>query len=212
MQHNNSGFYAAAAILLTAASFLYSWKYLVPSYQKNLETLAKTNKEIELSKVKLESLQNTKNSLDQLGTIVDQLFISVPADKDAPDLITELEAIGVKNKIVIPSIQIADATAATPATAGTAAPAPTSNAIAVSFSINGSFEDLNHMITDLEKDIRFTNIKSLTFSSSSDNKTMSLSVQLEVYRRSSSLLLGAGSAASAGTSATTGSNAGTGVQ
>lgn len=212
MQRSNSGFYAAAAVLLAVASFLYSWKYIIPNYQKNLEALAQTNKEIELAKVKLESLQNTKNSLDQLGTIVDKLFISVPKDKDTPNLITELEAIGAKNKIIIPSIQIAEAVAAAPSDAASA-PAPASNAISVSFSINGSFESLSKMIVDLEKDIRFTNIKSLTFSTSSDNKTTSLALQLEVYRRSSTSALSETSLGAAfQTGAQTQSNTAAGVK
>lgn len=188
--NNSKGFYATMAVLLTVASFIYAWKFIIPSYQKNLEAIAKTNKEIELAKAKLESLQKTKTSLDQLGDIVDRLFIAVPADKNTPDLITELEAIATKSETIIPSIQIADSSAPTAGAAPVAgAPVALPNAIAVSFSVNGTYENLNKMITALEKDIRFTNIKSLTFGASDDKKTISLAVQLEVYKRTAPIPL-----------------------
>ena len=188
MQRNNSGFYAMAAVLLTAASFLYAWKFVVPDYQKNLEGIERTNKEIDLAKVKLESLQKTKNSLNQLGDVVDKLFLAVPADKDAPNLITELEAIATKYDTIIPSIEANDSTGLANPSAGNTAvsPAPSSNAIMVSFSVQGSFENLNKMISTLENDIRFTNIKSLTFAVTPDNKETSLAIQMEVYKRGSS--------------------------
>jgi Tfp pilus assembly protein PilO len=185
--------------MIALASFIYCWKSIIPDYQKNQEALAKTNKEIELSKAKLESLQNTKNSLAQLGDIVDRLFISVPADKDTPNLITELEAIATKSETVIPSIQISEAAPSKDTKA------PAKNAISVSFSVNGTYENLNKMITALEKDIRFTNIKSLTYSVTPDAKTTSLALQLEVYKRDASVIV---STSSTSASATAQSGAG----
>lgn len=188
MQRNSSGFYAMAAVLLTAASFLYAWKFVVPDYQKNLAGIERTNKEINLAKVKLESLQKTKTSLNQLGDIVDKLFLAVPADKDAPNLITELEAIAAKYETVIPSIEANDSTGLANPSVGSAAvsPAPSTNAVLISFSVQGSFENLNKMISTLESDIRFTNIKSLTFAVTPDNEETSLAIQMEVYKRGSS--------------------------
>ncbi len=195
MKRSNSGFYGLLAVLIAVASFVYCWKQIIPAYQKNQEQVAKVNKEIELSKVKLESLQTTKNSLDQLGDIVNRLFIAIPSDKDTPNLITELEAIAAKSETIIPSIQIASAAAQAPAS-GAAAATP-KNAVSVSFSVNGTFENLNKMITALEKDIRFTNIKSLTYSVSSDGKTTSLALQFEVYKRESSAVTASSTASAA---------------
>lgn len=193
MQKSNSGFYAAAAVLLTLASLFYVWKFILPEYQKTQGEIAQADKEISAGKLKLDSLQSTKVGLDGLGDLVDRLFLAVPEDKDTPNLITELEAIAAKSKMYLPSIQISDVAASstsTPAdTSATATATQTAvsglNPIGISLSVSGNFSQLNQFLTDLEKDIRFTNIKSTTLSSSDDG--MSLSVQIEVYKRAAVL-------------------------
>lgn len=194
MQKSNSGFYAALAVLISLASLFYTYKYILPQYQKNQSDIAKVDKEISAAKIKYDSLQSTKNSLDQLGDIVDKLFIAVPEDKDTPNLITELEVMAAKYKMVIPSIQIADST-----TAGTAAAVPTGtastlstgiNPVSVSFALTGDFTQLSQFLAQLEKDIRFTNVKSITLASSEGND-MSFSVQVEVYKRTATAVAGA---------------------
>lgn len=185
MHKSNTGFYAAVAVLLIGASFLYSWKFLVPSHQKKQSEIVKTEKEIEAAKAKLNSLGTTKASLDELGPVVSKMFIAIPEDKDLPNLITEFEALAAKHETVIPGFQISDASAATVAPTTGAAPVSAGNSTLVSFTVNGNFEKLNQFVSSLEKDIRFINLKSLTFSTSEDGKTISLAVQLEVYHRGS---------------------------
>jgi len=185
MQKSNSGFYAAAAVILTLASLFYVWKFVLPEYQKTQGEIARVDNEISAGKIKLDSLQSTKVGLDNLGELVDRLFLAVPEDKDAPNLITELEAIAAKSKMYLPSIQISDG-AISSASADTAVSTTTQtnsalNPISISLSVSGNFDQLNQFLTDLEKDIRFTNVKSLTLSSG--NEAMSLSVQMEVYKR-----------------------------
>jgi Tfp pilus assembly protein PilO len=180
MQKSNSGFYSAIAVILVLASFLYAWKFLVPDYQKTQTELAKTNREIDSMRIKLESLNMAKTSMDSMGDTVNKLFLSIPGDKDSPNLITELEAIATKAKTYMPSISISDGSAAA---AAVASAAPTSNAITVSFTVNGAFGDLNQLITDLEKDIRFTNIRSITYTYDKKSQANSLALQLDVYKR-----------------------------
>ncbi|MFA4996177.1 MAG: type 4a pilus biogenesis protein PilO [Patescibacteria group bacterium] len=185
MQKSNSGFYAAAAVILTLASLFYAWKFILPEYQKTQGEIAQADKEISAGEIKLDSLQSTKVGLDSLGDLVDRLFLAVPEDKDTPNLITELEAIATKSKMYIPSIQISDGAAS--ANMGTDTAATTTqavsglNPISISLSVTGDFGQLNQFLMDLEKDIRFTNVKSVTLSSSDEG--MSLAVQMEVYKR-----------------------------
>ena len=191
MQKSNSGFYAAAAVLLSLASLFYVWKFILPEYQKTQGEIAQAEDEISAGKLKLDSLQSTKVGLDSLGDLVDRLFIAVPEDKDTPNLITELEAIATKNKMYIPSIQISDAAASSASTSADASATTTQtatsglNPISISLSVTGDFGQLNQFLTDLEKDVRFTNVKSVTLSSSDEG--MSLSVQMEVYKRAAVL-------------------------
>ncbi|MCL5410321.1 MAG: type 4a pilus biogenesis protein PilO [Patescibacteria group bacterium] len=187
MQKSNSGFYTAAAVMLTLASLFYTWKFILPSFQKTQGEIAQTNEEITAAKAKLDSLQSTKTSLDQLGDLVNKLFIAVPEDKDSPNLITELEAMAAKSKLIIPSIQISDsgstaASTTTAATTGGTASTSNSGAIGVSFSITGDFAQLNQFLVALEKDIRFTNVKSLTLAEGKDGG-LTCSIQVEVYKR-----------------------------
>jgi Tfp pilus assembly protein PilO len=193
MQKSNSGFYAAAAVMLAFASLFYSWKFILPEYQKTQTEISQADGEISAAKLKLDSLSTTKNNLDQLGDLVNKLFIAVPEDKDTPNILTEFEAIGVKNKLSIPSIQISDGGTGTNAGA-TGAVAPTSsvvNPISVSFSVNGSFDQLSQFLTAIEKDIRFSSVKSLSYALGEEG-SLSLSVQVEVYKRSAATVTDAG--------------------
>jgi Tfp pilus assembly protein PilO len=114
--------------------------------------------------------------------------VAVPGDKDSPNLITELEAMALKYKIIIPAIQIADGSKAA-ASATSATESASANAVSVSIAINGSFENLNAFVASIEKDIRFMNIKSLSITSNEeDPNKMSLTLQIEAYKRPAAVL------------------------
>lgn len=186
-KRSNSALYGIIAFLIIAGSFGYSWKVIVPQYQENQSSLDQADNETRAAKLKLESLKTAKTSLDQLGDIVNQMFIAIPEDKDTPNLITELEAVAAKQNIVLPSIQISDSLSGS-ATAIANGEVSSSNAISVSLSVEGSFQDLHNFIAALEKDIRFMNITSVSLTKASETGNMSLSIELEVYQRSSSSL------------------------
>lgn len=179
---NNNALYASLAVILTAVSFLLAWKLIIPEFQSNKQKVAQLDIDIKYARAKLDSLKLTKSSLFDLGDTVNQILVAMPADKDAPNLITELEAIGNTYSVVIPSIQISDATQASSSEEGAAS---SSNQVTVSFPAAGKFEDLNKFIATLENDIRFMNINavSLTSSASEENAdAMSLVVTLTAYK------------------------------
>jgi Tfp pilus assembly protein PilO len=211
MKKSSSAFYAGLAFLLSLAAFIYAWKFIIPSYHNNKVALATMENEIDSANKKLESLEQAKKTLDQLGDLPDQLFIAVPEDKDMPNLITELEALAKKHNIVIPSMQITDGTAASAAggAAGTAVVQSSGqDSISISFSVTGSFDELGGLINSLEKDIRFMNIKSVSLSSAEEGG-MGLSVQLEAYKRTQTV---SDTGSSSTTSSTTGSGTSGGTE
>ena len=63
MQKSNSGFYAAAAVMLALASLFYAWKFILPEYQKTQGQIAQADNDISSAKIKLDSLDLTKTVL-----------------------------------------------------------------------------------------------------------------------------------------------------
>lgn len=183
---NNSSFWGAMAFLITVASFVVAWKFIIPSYQENQQQSAQLDVDIKYAKAKLNSLNTTKASLSKLGDTVNKILVSIPADKDAPNLISELEVIANTYSVTIPTIQISDAASPTDAASGLATTG-TNNKVGVAFTVNGSYDNLSQMISALENDIRFMNITSMSLGkvqtkdgSSSDD--MTLTVQLSAYK------------------------------
>lgn len=191
MKKSNSAFYGAIAFLVVVGCFIFTWKMTIPSYQTNQKEIAQRKVEIDYAKNKLDSLNTTKSNLAELGDIVNKMLVAIPGDKDAPNLITELEAIGKANNVTLPSIQISDGAAG--ASSGSATASSSSNSISVSFGATGKFEDLSNLIKALENDIRFMNIGAITMNKSeSTDKTnsdaMSLTIQLTAFKRIDSSL------------------------
>jgi len=186
-KNNNSIFYAGVTVVIVAASFFYTWKSIIPKLSENKAKSAQLDINISSATLKLDSLKKAQTTLTQLGDIPTQLSVSVPEDKDMPNLITELEAVASKYKIVLPTITVTDG-ASVAAVVGTDTPAASTNTVIIGLSAPGSFESIQSFIADLEKDIRFMNIKSATISSTEDEKgatIMSLSLQIEAYKRTS---------------------------
>ena len=183
----NTAFFAGIALILVAGSFYYTWKMIIPKYTEDKTKSVSLDTSIAEANKKLDSLKKAQTTLTQLGDIPTQLSVAVPEDKDMPNLITELEAVAAKSGMILPTIAVSDGSSATPA-AGTTpvAVAATGNAITISIATPGTFETINSLISDLEKDIRFMNIKSVSISSATDDKgavTMTVSLQIEAYKR-----------------------------
>ena len=199
------------AVLLTIGILVLAWQMVLPGYFSHKSNLDKLTSEIEAAKTKLDSIEKAKVELQSIKPISDQLLVAVPKGPDDPDLISELEAIAIKNNIVLPSIQISQAettaapepqmtsSAAAPSTvtettpaaepaadsaAVPAASAASAGPMTVALSVKGTFQDLNNFIGSLEKSIRFMNITSLTFGAEKEGaKTNSLALEIEVYSR-----------------------------
>jgi len=207
MKKSNTGFYAALTLLIAVGCFLYSWKILIPKSIQTKKEINTVEAETKSASAKLESLKVAKSSLDQMKTVADQLFISIPADRDAPNLITELEAIALKYKILIPSIEISDSSVA-PSVASSKSGASTANSVQVNFAIISSFENLNSFIQNIENDIRFMNVKTMSMTvSEQDPKEITMTMQLDAFKRESDPVKSVGTnSSSVSTSSSTGVN------
>ena len=199
------------AVLLTIGILVLAWKMVLPGYFSHKANLDTLTEEIDAAKIKLESIEKAKVELISIKPISDQLLVAVPKGADEPDLISELEAIAIKNGIVLPSISItqseteqaaapkmtssaaAPATVSeTPATTGAedvpatdaTVPAASATPITIAVSVKGSFQDLSNLIGALEKSVRYMNITSITFGvDSEDVKLNTLALQIEAYQR-----------------------------
>lgn len=175
MRRNSNTYHLLLAIVVVIACFYYCSTKLAPKYREDRANLSLIQLELKAINNKKASLQNAKQSIDELGDIVDKMLVAVPQDKDAPNLIAELEAIAIKYQVQLPSVQILDSAATADATGS-------DNVIPVAFTVHGSFSDIQQFVEAIEKDIRFMNIKTLTLSSIGN--AVSLNIQVDAYKRS----------------------------
>lgn len=165
---NSENYLVITALIVVLAAFIFCWKFAVPRYKEHKQQLETAKIELETASKKLEALKNAKTTLSTLGDITDKMLVAIPEDPDIPNLISELEAIAIRNRSYIPSIEVSPAD-------------EVNKSIEVAFSVTGGFADLHNFISSLEDDVRFINIKNLTVSSS--GSTMTLSVSLDAYYR-----------------------------
>lgn len=196
------------AVLLTIAVLVLAWKMVLPGYFNHKSNLDSLTSEVEAAKIKLESIEKSKSELSAIKPITDQMLIAVPEGVDEPDLISELEAIALKNSIILPAISINTENASSETgnetiTASVAAPATvnsTDNAantdntvaetasssgkpITISFAVTGSFANLNSFVVGLEKSIRFMNIIGINYGIDAETGENTMALQIEAYQR-----------------------------
>ena len=168
---NNGPIFSALLVLIVGGCFVFSWKFILPDYQKNEQSIAQTKEEIKSAKKKLDSLKTTEKDLASLGEIVNQLLVATPSDKDTPNLITELEALAGNCELLLPSIGISDGSSSAAAASGVPLQSSSaSNAISISISVNGTYEQITKMIDLVEKDLRYMNIQTMSITRDEKDK------------------------------------------
>jgi len=182
---SNASAVAFFAVIIVGGLFYYTWKFIIPTYSQNRAESVALDVSIADANKKLESLKKAQTTLTQLGDIPEKLSVSVPEDNDMPNLITELEAVAARHGMVLPSIGVSDGTALIQST-GTESAGSSASSVTISIASLGSFEDISAFMTDLENDVRFMNIKSVsigTVTDSSGASSMSVALQIEAYKR-----------------------------
>lgn len=188
MKSNNTTSLNIIAILFIAILLIISWKLILPSYAANSDKLQTLDMEITNAQAKLDSLDEVRNDLSSIDATFEKISVAIPDGADEPNLITELEAIAVKNGIVLPSVSITEESASDSNYDEDASQAQYGVPISISFSVTGSFDSLNQFIVDLEKSIKFLNITDLNYAYSEDGN-ISLSLVIEAYGQSDQTLL-----------------------
>lgn len=160
-------------VFISAVLILLCWKMLLPNYFDAKLGLENLKSELRQDKEKLDSIQKAKSDLDGVSTIKDKIFVAFSKDSDTPNAISELEAIAIKNNLVIPSIDISQKTQE-PSSDGSW------SKIKIAFSVSGDFAQMSSFMAALEKSIKFMDIRTLNIGSSPDGK-YSLALQLDAY-------------------------------
>lgn len=195
------------AVILTFGVLVLAWKMVLPAYFDHKVNLNNLTSEVDAAKTKLDSIEKSKSELNAIKPITDQLLVAVPQGPDEPDLISELEAIAVKNNIVIPSIAIdtkgteggestgSNTTAeSNPAATNTASQSEenvtatesessSGTPVIITLSVSGNFENLNSFMTGLESSVRFMNIIGLTYGTDTETGELTLALQIQAYQR-----------------------------
>lgn len=166
MQSNNRNFYLFLAIFITIACYIYSWKFLLPSYSTTLASLTSTNQSIDDANSRMDNIEKTKTFLTANKTLVDKVALAVPPDKDTANLITEIGALSLRSAVYVPSIQIVDTA---------------TSSVTVSFVASGTYTALIGFVKSIETDLRYMNIKSMALSYAGGTATLSL--QVETYKQ-----------------------------
>lgn len=177
----------AIAVILTIIVFLIVWKLMLPTYADNKSTETKVSSELSDAQSEITSIEAAKSDLSSITTTVNQLLVAIPSDKDEPNLISELEAIGAKNSLVLPSIDISSDKSSS---ADSVQPVLAGSAIAINFTVVGPFANVGTFTDSLEKSIKFMHIKSITMTSA-DANNVTASYSVETYSRADSSIAGA---------------------
>jgi len=166
---------AITAILAVASYFICS-DLLMPTIADNTSKITAYDQEIASANTKLDSISAADKSMTELSSVVNNLLIAVPDNVNAPDLITEIEAIASQSQVVLPSLSPPSAAAA-----GGASGVASGKSFLTSLTVFGSFQNINTFINSLETSIRFSKINNLSLSASETG--LSASITLEVYSR-----------------------------
>jgi Tfp pilus assembly protein PilO len=187
MQKQNSSMLGyLIPIVIVIGCFWYASKTIVPAYTENASAISTIEAANKANQAKLTAYKSAKTSLDSAKSTIEDINVAIPEDKDVPNLISELEQMAKRYGTNLPSIQMSDAGGST---------------VNISFAISGSIDGMQGFVKDVEADLKYFNIKSLTASSSPDG--MSMSLQVETYKRQTTPVKGTGAAADTTAGATT---------
>lgn len=164
----------AITVILAVIVFIVAYQLLMPSIVENSAKISARNNDIQLAQEKIDSISTAKNTMSKFSDVVNNLLIAVPDSVDAPDLITEIEAIAGQNQVALPSMS-------PPADINSAKNSGAAG-LTVNIAIAGGFQNINNFINALETSIRFSKITSLTISTSQEG-ALAATISFDVYDR-----------------------------
>jgi len=168
------------AVVLTVFAVLLSWYIIAPGYRIARNEKTELEDEIVVLQEKLNWLENAEAALSSGEATFNKMLVSVPTDgRDEPNAIAELEAIGLKHNLTIPTISFADVSVVGGEFDEAEVSIPGSK-VSISLVIDGSFDDVSGFIASVENSVKFMNIRSLTFAIGETTES-SLSLEIEAY-------------------------------
>ena len=169
-------------VILTICVVIVAWYLIAPGYMDAKYEKQELENEVISLNERLSWLKDADSRLESSSSTFDKLLISVPSeDMDEPNAIAELEAIALKHNLSIPAIAFSGySDSGDEDVDQTYVPA---DRVSITMSLEGGFEELSSFIADLEKSVKFMNIRSFTFSDNGETK--SLSVDIEAFAQTS---------------------------
>lgn len=177
MESSNNTIINTVVVIVTAIIIVLCWKMLLPNYYTSKNQLETVKTTLDQDKAKLASIQQAKADLESISDVKEKIFVAISKDDPTPDTISELEAIAIKNNIVLPTIDISqDADAS----------GGNFSQIKISTSVTGDFQQLSVFIASLEKSIKFMDISNINLGVAEGGK-FSLALQLTAYTQVSTV-------------------------
>lgn len=162
------------ALLVIGAGYLVCSNLLLPSIFEDRAKITAADADISQARAKLDSINQADQSMTKLAADVNNLLLAVPDSVDTPNLITEVESIGVASGVSIPSLS-------PPTSISISSSGSSANGLATNVTLVGSFQGISTFINSLETSIRYSKITSLTISSSDSG--LSASITFNVFSR-----------------------------
>lgn len=198
--YKNLNLIILVVILIVAGLGFY---FLKPKY----DAMAGAARELKLAEDELtiqqDNLRNTQSLLQSYESVKEQLHnlsLALPGEKDIPDLLVQLEALAVKNSVMMDEISYSEEVAVPVAQAPLAEggepvsnsaeaqnpdatdamlvspaapvdPAGVYSTLNVSLSLSGKYGDFLQYLGDVQKNLRFLDVYSVDFSAGSGSES-----------------------------------------
>jgi len=198
--HKNLNLIVLVVILVVAGLGFY---FLKPKY----DAMAGAERELKLAEDELtiqqSNLRNTQSLLQSYESVkeqLDNLSLALPGEKDIPNLLVQLEALAVKNSVMMDEVSYSEEAAdpiqqAPLAEGGELSSSPTEaqnfdatgailvspaplvdpagvySTLNVSLSLSGKYNDFLQYLGDVQKNLRFLDVYSVDFSADSGSES-----------------------------------------
>lgn len=167
-------------LLATAAGFVLAHQRLNSEVIK----IKKLSGDITLANEQIDRLQNLDTDYQKLSPLAKKVQSVLPAQKQQSEVIALISTIAARQGLGLSGLSF-DPTQGLPDEKSQTMPAKISGILVmpVRFEAGGSYEQLQGLLRALEQQQRYMRVSTLDITRSSENKTLSFSITIEVFLR-----------------------------
>jgi Tfp pilus assembly protein PilO len=130
----------------------------------------------------ISSLQDLKKTYAKLKPLLPQIEAALPRSKQQSEIALQLQSLAGSSGMSLPNINFAPDGAAPAPTSQTVKSVGGASALPITFSLTGTYEQMQTFLLGLEQLNRYTNVSSLTINHKDEKaKTLSFSISINVY-------------------------------